>query len=181
MFESLSDRLGTVFDRLRGRGALSEQDVRDAMREVRVALLDANDVAGRADEFGGEQGHVAAAAADFQHPHSLIQPSFGEQLAGKGLERPRLDGQAIQIAFGMAEHIFRRLCTHGCAPFARDGRGLRRSRPAAMRPPVVFDNRSMLSIHGLHAGRRGFVRRRILRSAHPYAPVRGLLGIVEEN
>ena len=42
MFDTLSDRLGTVFDRLRGRGALSEQDVRDAMREVRVALLEAD-------------------------------------------------------------------------------------------------------------------------------------------
>ena len=42
MFDALSDRLGTVFDRLRGRGALSEQDVRDAMREVRIALLEAD-------------------------------------------------------------------------------------------------------------------------------------------
>ncbi len=42
MFDSLSDRLGGVFDKLRGRGALSEQDVRDAMREVRVALLEAD-------------------------------------------------------------------------------------------------------------------------------------------
>ncbi|AWW75026.1 signal recognition particle protein [Erythrobacter sp. KY5] len=42
MFDNLSDRLGGVFDRLTGRGALSEQDVRDAMREVRVALLEAD-------------------------------------------------------------------------------------------------------------------------------------------
>lgn len=42
MFESLSDRLGGVFDRLRGRGALTEDDVRAAMREVRVALLEAD-------------------------------------------------------------------------------------------------------------------------------------------
>ena len=42
MFDSLSDRLGGVFDRLKGRGALKEQDVRDAMREVRVALLEAD-------------------------------------------------------------------------------------------------------------------------------------------
>lgn len=42
MFDKLSDRLGGVFDRLRGRGALNEQDVREAMREVRVALLEAD-------------------------------------------------------------------------------------------------------------------------------------------
>ncbi|MFB0611171.1 signal recognition particle protein [Aurantiacibacter poecillastricola] len=42
MFDTLSDRLNNVFDRLRGRGALGEQDVRDAMREVRVALLEAD-------------------------------------------------------------------------------------------------------------------------------------------
>src|ERR1044072_6723640 len=42
MFESLSDRLSGVFDRLRGRGALNEADVRSAMREVRIALLEAD-------------------------------------------------------------------------------------------------------------------------------------------
>lgn len=42
MFDKLSDRLGGVFDRLRGRGALNEGDVREAMREVRVALLEAD-------------------------------------------------------------------------------------------------------------------------------------------
>src|SRR3954463_393583 len=42
MFDTLSDRLGSVFDRLRGRGALTEADVRTAMREVRVALLEAD-------------------------------------------------------------------------------------------------------------------------------------------
>ncbi|MBC7986221.1 MAG: signal recognition particle protein [Sphingomonadaceae bacterium] len=42
MFDTLSDRLGGVFDRLRGRGALNEGDVRAAMREVRIALLEAD-------------------------------------------------------------------------------------------------------------------------------------------
>lgn len=42
MFESLSDRLSGVFDRLTKQGALSEEDVRTAMREVRVALLEAD-------------------------------------------------------------------------------------------------------------------------------------------
>ncbi len=43
MFESLSDKLGGIFDRLRGRGGLlSEADVTTALREVRVALLEAD-------------------------------------------------------------------------------------------------------------------------------------------
>ena len=42
MFESLSDRLGGVFDRLTKQGALTEDDVTAAMREVRQALLDAD-------------------------------------------------------------------------------------------------------------------------------------------
>ena len=42
MFDTLSTRLGQVFDRLRGRGALSEADVNEALREVRVALLEAD-------------------------------------------------------------------------------------------------------------------------------------------
>ena len=42
MFDNLSDRLSGVFDKLRGRGALTDADVRSAMREVRVALLEAD-------------------------------------------------------------------------------------------------------------------------------------------
>ncbi|OJX70273.1 signal recognition particle protein [Magnetospirillum sp. 64-120] len=42
MFESLSQRLSGVFDKLTGRGALSEADVTEALREVRVALLEAD-------------------------------------------------------------------------------------------------------------------------------------------
>ncbi len=42
MFDGLSERLGSVFDKLRKRGALSESDVDAALREVRVALLEAD-------------------------------------------------------------------------------------------------------------------------------------------
>ncbi len=42
MFEQLQSRLGEIFTRLRGRGALSEQDVDEALREVRLALLEAD-------------------------------------------------------------------------------------------------------------------------------------------
>ncbi|MFC6688526.1 signal recognition particle protein [Jhaorihella thermophila] len=42
MFENLSERLSGVFDRLTKQGALSEEDVKTALREVRVALLEAD-------------------------------------------------------------------------------------------------------------------------------------------
>ncbi|MHB8461928.1 MAG: signal recognition particle protein [Vulcanimicrobiaceae bacterium] len=42
MFEQLSDRLGAIFSRLAGRGRISEAEVDEAMREVRVALLEAD-------------------------------------------------------------------------------------------------------------------------------------------
>jgi len=42
MFQTLQDRLSGVLDKLTGRGALSEADVNDAMREVRRALLEAD-------------------------------------------------------------------------------------------------------------------------------------------
>lgn len=42
MFESLTTRLTGVFDRLKRRGALSETDVVEAMREIRIALLEAD-------------------------------------------------------------------------------------------------------------------------------------------
>src|SRR5919106_5772422 len=42
MFESLSGRLNDVFDRLKRRGALREEDVEAALRDIRIALLEAD-------------------------------------------------------------------------------------------------------------------------------------------
>jgi signal recognition particle subunit SRP54 len=42
MFDTLQDRLGSILNNLTGRGALSEKDVSEAMREVRRALLEAD-------------------------------------------------------------------------------------------------------------------------------------------
>ncbi len=42
MYKSLSDRLSGIFDKLRGRGVLNEDDVNSAMREIRIALLEAD-------------------------------------------------------------------------------------------------------------------------------------------
>src|ERR671922_838287 len=42
MFDSLSTRLQTIFDRLGSRGRLTEDNIQEALREVRVALLEAD-------------------------------------------------------------------------------------------------------------------------------------------
>src|SRR5690606_19569446 len=42
MFDSLGDKLGNVFKKLRGKGSLSEADVEEALRAIRVALLEAD-------------------------------------------------------------------------------------------------------------------------------------------
>lgn len=42
MFDSLTDKLGSVFSKITSRGVLSEKDIDDAMREIRIALLEAD-------------------------------------------------------------------------------------------------------------------------------------------
>jgi signal recognition particle subunit SRP54 len=42
MFEALTQRLEAIFDRLRGAGRLTEQNIQEALREIRVALLEAD-------------------------------------------------------------------------------------------------------------------------------------------
>ena len=51
MFDSLQSRLGGVFDKLRGRGALTEGDVDEALKEVRTALIEADVELGVVDDF----------------------------------------------------------------------------------------------------------------------------------
>ena len=41
-FEGLTEKLSATFKRLRGKGRLTESDVKEAMREIRVALLEAD-------------------------------------------------------------------------------------------------------------------------------------------
>ena len=42
MFESLTDKLSGVFARITSRGVLNDKDIDEAMREIRVALLEAD-------------------------------------------------------------------------------------------------------------------------------------------
>ena len=42
MFDKLTERLGAVLDVVRGRGRITEENIADALRQVRVALLEAD-------------------------------------------------------------------------------------------------------------------------------------------
>ncbi|MGD9676446.1 MAG: signal recognition particle receptor subunit alpha, partial [Candidatus Bipolaricaulia bacterium] len=42
MFDALSERLSAIFSRLRGKGSLTEADVAEGLREIRIALLEAD-------------------------------------------------------------------------------------------------------------------------------------------
>ena len=52
MFDALSDRFEGIFKRLRGRGRLGEADVDEVLREIRVALLEADVNFRRRQEHG---------------------------------------------------------------------------------------------------------------------------------
>ena len=98
MFESLSDRLGGVFDKLRGRGALSEDDVRGAMREVRVALLEADVALPVARDFVDKVteravgSEVIRSVTPGQMVVKIVNDALVEMLGGEGS-----DGQGATL------------------------------------------------------------------------------------
>jgi signal recognition particle subunit SRP54 len=99
MFDTLSDRLGGVFDKLKGRGALREQDVRDAMREVRIALLEADvalPVARRFIDAVTEKAvgqDVLKSVTPGQMVIKIVHDELVETLGGMEVEGLRLDAR----------------------------------------------------------------------------------------
>lgn len=104
MFEALTERLGGVFDKLTGRGALSEADVDAALREVRVALLEA-DVAlpvvkdfiakVRLDAVGE---NVVKAVKPGQQVIKIVYDALVETLGGDGApEGLRINGEPPNV------------------------------------------------------------------------------------
>ncbi|MEM9618219.1 MAG: signal recognition particle protein [Pseudomonadota bacterium] len=90
MFESLSDRLGSVFEKLRGKGALEEKDVNEALREVRVALLEADVALPVAKEFIGKVKERAVGAEVLrsvtpgQQVVKIVHDALVDMLGGEG-------------------------------------------------------------------------------------------------
>ena len=95
MFDNLSDKLQRVFKNLRGEGKLTAENMEAALREIRVALLEA-DV------------HFRVAK---QFIEAVKEKAMGQEVltalspypAG-GQDRPRRDGQDARPASGQAAH-----------------------------------------------------------------------------
>ena len=85
MFENLAQRLGGVFDRLNKQGALSEADVATALREVRVALLEADVSLDVARDFVAR----VQSAATGQAVTKSVTP--GQQVTAEGIRPRRAD------------------------------------------------------------------------------------------
>ncbi|HUO22062.1 MAG TPA: signal recognition particle protein [Caulobacteraceae bacterium] len=90
MFESLGERLTGVFDRLTGRGVLSERDVEEALREVRLALLEADvalpvvrDFIAKAKEQATGES-VIRAVKPSEQVVKIVHDGLVEMLGGEG-------------------------------------------------------------------------------------------------
>ncbi|MEO0412475.1 MAG: signal recognition particle protein [Pseudomonadota bacterium] len=90
MFESLQDRLSSVFDGLKKRGALSESDVTAALREVRVALLEADVALPVVKDFIGKVktravgAEVIKSVTPGQQVVKIVNDELVEMLGGEG-------------------------------------------------------------------------------------------------
>jgi len=98
MFENLTDRLNEVFTQLRRRGKLSEADVDTAMRQVRLALLEADVNYGVAKDFVARVreraiGHEVSKALN---PGQMVVKIVNEELIATLGEPDRLNLSGVR-------------------------------------------------------------------------------------
>ncbi len=100
MFDSLSDRLGGIFDKLTKRGALREADVDEALREVRVALLEADVALSVAKDFiaAVREKAVGQDVLKSVTPGQMVVKIVHDQLAATLGSDEELGESAINIA-----------------------------------------------------------------------------------
>lgn len=92
MFDSLSDKLVSAFDKIRGKGSLSEGDIANAMKEVRLALIEADvalDVVKQfiSDVTSEAQGQqITKSVKPDQMVFKIVQDKLTDLLGGKNTE-----------------------------------------------------------------------------------------------
>mgnify|MGYP003378996273 CR=1 FL=1 len=95
MFDTLQDRLSSTFRTLRGKGRLSEADLNEAMREIRLALLEADVNLSVVKEFiaGVREKLAGAEVAQALNPTQQIVKAVNEELV------TILGGQTREVRF----------------------------------------------------------------------------------
>lgn len=105
MFEDLSDRLGQVIKRLKGHGALSEANIKEALREVRMSLLEADvnfrvvkDFLGKVQEraLGAD---VMRSLSPGQHFVKIVNEELTELMGGREQELALTGKSPVSIMF----------------------------------------------------------------------------------
>ena len=127
MFQSLSDRLSGVFDKLTRRGSLTESDVGEAMREVRRALLEADVALDVVKDFVDK---VKTKAVNTRTPEGRRAYDSAVYAAVEAAERPikapeitaQVGGTALQVRKSLA-----RLIETGKVTWEGKARGMRYS------------------------------------------------------
>src|SRR5580698_5745990 len=104
MFDTLSDKLGQVFNKLTRRGALTEADVSAAMREVRVALLEADVALPVVKDFIAKVSAQAVGEAVVksvtpgQMVVKIVHDELIAMLGGEADAPPVLEGSGLDLA-----------------------------------------------------------------------------------
>ncbi|MGN6369459.1 MAG: signal recognition particle protein [Phycisphaerae bacterium] len=98
MFESLQDKFGTLFRNLSGKGKISEGNVRDAMREVRTALLEADvhyDVVNRFVSDVTQKAVGTEVLASVEPGQQMVKIVYDELVRLMGEQEFTEDGQPV--------------------------------------------------------------------------------------
>ncbi len=108
MFESLSEKLGQVFARLRGKGTLSEAEIQAGLREIRQALLAADvhyqvvrDLITRVEEQAREQ-KIVQSLTPAQHLLALVRQEMARAMGGEGAKLQLTGKPAVIVLVGPA-------------------------------------------------------------------------------
>ncbi len=109
MFESLSDKLHDVFRRLRGQSTLTQDNIADAMREIRLALLDADVNLRIVDEF------VGAVQSDCMGQNVIRSVTPGQQVVKIVNDEliKLLGGDAAELNFSRKPTVIMLVGLHG--------------------------------------------------------------------
>lgn len=165
MFQSLGDRLQSVFEGLRGRGRLTEADVKAALREVRVALLEADVNMEVAREFANRVQEKAVGSDVLmslqpeQRVIAIVHEELKEVLGGKSaLPTLKSDGN-VWLLMGLQGAG--KTTTAGKLAYRYKGQGRRvllvaadTQRPAARDQLKVLGNQIGVPVFEVHDGER---------------------------